>query len=352
MLNIYLKGIPNSKNPSMSINSNKINMVDLNNKNILVTGGCGFIGSNFLEYLKKHYKNVSIVNVDKWGIGHRKMSTTMACNHIDYEEISFSLCDLNPDSNLFWNGVINKNKFDYVFHFAAESHVDRSISGPEAFVYNNVMGITKLLEMVRVKQPQARVINVSTDEVYGHLGLNSDPFTEETNLNPRSPYSASKAAADLIAKSYVDTYGLDIITTRCCNNFGPNQFDEKLIPTIIKNLVNGKPIPVYGDGTNIREWIYVDDHNKSILELAEIGESGGVYNIGSGKEMTNLEMIADIGKILEIDPIIKFVKDRQGHDFRYAISSINYKRSFELMEHDEAMHRTVTFYASKFSKNG
>lgn len=326
-------------------------MINLNDKNVLVTGGCGFIGSNFLEYLKEHYKDVNIINIDKWGIGHRKMATIMSCNHLKYEEISYNLCDLNPDSNLFLDGLINKTKFDYIFHFAAESHVDRSISGPDSFIFNNVIGMTKLLEMVRLNQPQARVINISTDEVYGHLTSDEEAFTEESKLNPRSPYSASKASADLLAKSYVETYGLDIITTRCCNNYGKNQCDEKLIPTIVRNIVNDKPIPVYGDGTNIREWIYVEDHNKSILEIANFGESGGVYNIGSGKELTNLEMIAEIGKILEVEPTIKFVKDRAGHDFRYALKSLNYTRLFDLTDHEDAMYETVNFYKAKYEKN-
>ena len=288
-----------------------------------------------------------IVNVDKWGVGHRKMSRHFFQNENKYEEIPFNLCDLDPDSDFFWNGHINRTKFDYVFHFAAESHVDRSISGPQAFIYNNVMGITKLLEMVRLKQPQAKVINVSTDEVYGHLHLGEDPFTEDSNLNPRSPYSASKASADLVANSYAETFGLDIITTRCCNNFGKHQHDEKFIPTVIKNILAGKNVPVYGTGENIREWIHVDDHNKSILEIAEVGESGKVYNIGSGVEMTNLKMIYDIGKILMIEPKIKFVEDRKGHDFRYALESRYYYRQFDLFDHIEALTSTVQFYAGK-----
>jgi dTDP-glucose 4,6-dehydratase len=322
-------------------------MVDLNNKNILLTGCCGFIGSNFIEYIDKNYKKMFIVNVDKWGVGHRKMSTHFFQNENKYEEIPFDLCNLDPDSDFFWNGHINKTKFDYIFHFAAESHVDRSISGPQAFIYNNVMGITKLLEMVRLKQPQARVINISTDEVYGHLKAHQKPFTEDSNLNPRSPYSASKASADLVANSYAETFGLDIVTTRCCNNFGSHQHDEKLIPTIIRNILSGKSVPVYGTGENIREWIYVDDHNKSILEIAEIGESGKVYNIGSGVEMTNLKMIEDIGKILMIEPKIKFVEDRKGHDFRYALESRYYYRQFDLFDHIDALTSTVQFYAGK-----
>ena len=213
------------------------------------------------------------------------------------------------------------------------------------------MGITKLLEMVRSKQPQARVINISTDEVYGHLTEHQAPFTEDSNLNPRSPYSASKASADLVANSYAETFGLDIITTRCCNNFGSHQHDEKLIPTIIRNILAGKNVPVYGTGMNIREWIYVDDHNKSILEIAAMGESGRVYNIGSEVEMTNLKMVEDIGKILNIDPKIKFVDDRKGHDFRYALESRYYHRTFDLSKHVDALTTTVNFYAGKYAGN-
>lgn len=692
-------------------------MVDLNNKNVLITGGCGFIGSNFIEYINKNYNNLTIVNIDKHGVGYRKMSTLPYRANNKYEEIIFSLCDLDPDSDIFWNGHINKTKFDYIFHFAAESHVDRSISGPQAFIYNNVMGITKLLEMVRLKQPQARVVNVScydettqaltkngiksyweiktddevlsinsenvmewkkvekviiqdydgdmlhfkskkvdfmvtpnhrmyynnsfndnellfdsaenvskfpnkiylpigqiesgdlddvadeewalyylygiyigdgcsdittkiqknksgfskkdrmairndkgqfikssdhirgevgevtsngrrifihvptgdkarsntekaldildikwtkiqknttydyiytsnkdfydrvqqfgkdaktkripsdmlrnltkkqakalffglidsdgsytksgqpwvlntssfelvqnvcnlgvmlgysprfsrrdclstlngrlikgfgycvyfrkykkilnskiepkkykgkiwclkvednknfitvrngicgvsgnTDEVYGHLEYyKAPPFTERSNLNPRSPYSASKASADLIANSYAETFGLDIITTRCCNNFGPHQHDEKFIPTIVSRLIRNSPIPLYGDGKNMREWIYVEDHNKSILDIVEDKTSKGVYNIGSYNEYTNFNLIQIIANILNIKPNIKYVEDRKGHDFRYALTSERYKRSFILDDFTSALESTVKFYADKYA---
>jgi dTDP-glucose 4,6-dehydratase len=324
-------------------------MIDLNNCNVLCTGGCGFIGSNFIEYIDKNYNNLNIVNIDKWGVGHRKMSTHLFLNNNKYEEIPFDLSNLDPESDLFWGGLINRTKFDYIFHFAAESHVDRSISGPQAFIYNNVMGITKLLEMVRLKQPQARVINVSTDEVYGHLeSCKSPPFTENSVLNPRSPYSASKASADMIANSYVTTYGLDIMTTRCCNNFGPHQHDEKLIPTVVKNLVKGSGIPIYGDGTNMREWIYVDDHNKSILEIAGTEGFKGVYNIGSSTELSNLSLIQCIANILDIKPKLRYVGDRKGHDFRYALKSIKYFRKFEPEHFPKALEKTVMFYADKY----
>ena len=326
-------------------------MINLNNKSVLITGGCGFIGSNFIEYINEHYNNLTIVNIDKWGIGHRKMTTLPYRANNKYEEITFDLCNLDPDSDLFWNGHINKTKFNYIFHFAAESHVDRSISGPQAFVYNNVMGITKLLEMVRLKQPQARVINISTDEVYGQLLPLQSPFTEDSNLNPRSPYSASKTSADLIANSYAETFGLDIITTRCCNNFGPNQHDEKFIPVLIKNLIRRNHIPVYGTGENIREWIYVDDHNKSILEIADFGYSGHVYNIGSSVEMSNIYLINYIAGLMGLKPKIKFVEDRKGHDFRYALTSKYYERTFQLENHNDAMRKTIKFYADKYADN-
>lgn len=335
-------------------------MINLDNTTILVTGGCGFIGSNFIEYINKHNKKVNIINIDKWGVGHRKLSTVITSSTNTYQEIAMDLRDLCADSNVFWNGVLNKYKFDYIFHFAAESHVDRSINSPDEFMTNNILGMIKLLEMVRLHQPQARVINVSTDEVYGHLNEYQSPFTESSDINPRSPYSASKASADLIAKSYVHTYGLDIVTTHCCNNFGPHQHDEKLIPTIVRHLINDEFVPMYGNGKNIREWIYVDDHNKSILEIAELGKSGLSYNIGSGVEKTNIEMVIDIADILK-KPIVydaktntsnlfKFVDDRKGHDFRYAIESVRYQKTFKLEPHMKALEKTVIFYKNKYEK--
>jgi dTDP-glucose 4,6-dehydratase len=237
-------------------------------------------------------------------------------------------------------------KFDYIFHFAAESHVDRSINSPSPFIENNVMGMVSLLEWVRKYQPKAKVINISTDEVFGHLNVNDPAFTEESPFDPRSPYAASKASADLIANSYVTTYGLDITTTHCCNNFGKHQADEKFIPTVIRSIVRGEPIPVYGTGENIREWIHVEDHNKWLLEVADNPNCS--TNIGSGIEKTNLDMIKDIGNIVGVTPNIKFVEDRKGHDFRYAIES---HLPFELRNHDEALKETVEFYRNKYQQD-
>lgn len=333
-------------------------MVDLNNKNILITGGCGFIGSNFIEYINKHYSNMTIINIDKYGIGHRILTGTILNKNSNYyREFNMNITHMDSSTSFLNNGTLNSIDFDYVFHFAAESHVDRSITNPSTFVYNNSYGTSVLLEYLNNRKSKARIICISTDEVYGHLNLNDPAFTEETSLDPRSPYSASKAASDLIALAFNKTFGMDIIVTRCCNNYGPNQYKEKFIPTIINKLMDGQKIPVYGSGTNIREWIHVDDHNKSILEIAKDGESGMIYNIGSGVEKTNLELIKLIVDILKDfgyavpDDSIEFVQDRKGHDFRYAIDTLNYKRNFKLLDFEESLRETVKFYIQKFIEN-
>lgn len=322
-------------------------MVNLTEKKILITGGCGFIGSNFIEFLFDKYDDISITNIDKMGVGSRNLVSSNIKKYRNSQYVQIPE-DLRNIEKIHFN---NSVKFDYIFHFAAESHVDRSISSPLQFIENNVIGIGSILEWVRRTQPQARFINISTDEVYGHLLCDFErPFRESDKFAPRSPYSASKASADLIANSYVETYGLDIITTHCCNNFGPHQADEKFIPTIIRNIFQGNKIPLYGNGKNIREWIYVDDHNKSLLEIAKVGESGTRYNIGSGVEKTNLQMIIDIGEMCGITPDIEYVDDRKGHDFRYAIESLKYFRGFELSNHNDVLSRTVEFYKNKYKK--
>lgn len=323
-------------------------MIDLNNKKILCTGGCGFIGSNFIEYVLSHYCSLNIINIDKMGVGSRELNPIVKNNN--------SLLNLKENIKQIYSIYYSKPiKIDYVFHFAAESHVDRSIAGAYDFVDNNVLGITRLLEWVKEWQPQAKIINISTDEVYGHLGKYDLPFTENSPLHPRSPYSASKASADLIAQSFHETYGMDILTTRCCNNYGKHQHDEKFIPTVIRSLVEGKKIPVYGTGENVREWIHVEDHNKAILRLAEIGDSGGVYNVGSGVEKTNLEIIRTIldiyhGHGKNIDDYVEFVEDRKGHDFRYAIKSVKWANDLKQRSFMEAMRETVDFYKNKYGK--
>ncbi len=281
---------------------------------ILVTGGYGFIGGNFIKYLREYFRtDALIVNVDKNGYASNPEYAIPYCNishHID-------IADASALESVF----DESDPYDYIFHFAAESHVDNSISGPTVFVESNVLGTQNLLECYRNQNKgHGRFIHISTDEVYGHLGATDPAFTEETPLSPRSPYAASKASSDLMCLSYISTYGLDISITRCCNNFGPNQYREKLIPTVIDSLQEGVKIPVYGKGDNIREWIHVKEHNKAVMNVAAKGESG-VYNIGSGVELTNMELVRLICKIMCKDPDenIEFVEDRLGHDFRYAI---------------------------------
>jgi dTDP-glucose 4,6-dehydratase len=312
------------------------------------------------------YDGITIHNFDKMGIGSRELYNVKTSNldvYMGNNVYKLILGDLTWEDyrSTSIKQILKNCKYDIIFHFAAESHVDRSIESPTFFVENNVMGMVNLLEGIRVYQPTTRLVSISTDEVYGHLKKTDNPFSENSQFSPRSPYAASKASADLIANSYVSTFGLDVVTTHCCNNFGPHQGDEKLIPTVIRQLVNGKKIPVYGDGENIREWIYVNDHNKSLLEIAEIGEPGIRYNIGSGQEFSNIKLILEIFcRVFPCVPrfavadnlmgLIEFVEDRQGHDFRYALCSMNYDRAFELTSFDEALQKTVDYYVSKYTK--
>lgn len=328
-------------------------MVDLNNCKLLVTGGSGFIGSNFMEYVLNAYDNVTIVNLDKMGIGSQDREFPIKGNNNKLINIPVDIRLL--DHMHLGNLVLPDLKYDYVFHFAAESHVDRSINSPLVFISNNVIGTASLLEYCERYQPQARFININTDEVYGHLGHYDDPFTEDSPLAPRSPYAASKAAAGLVAMSYHSTYGMDIVETRCCNNYGPHQHDEKFIPTVIRSLVRNEKIPVYGNGQNIREWIHVHDHNKAVLEIADIGKPGGVYNIGSAVELTNMEIIGLIidifhGPDKNINDYVKFVEDRKGHDFRYGIESIKWTNNMNQIQILPGLKLTVEHYKQKYAK--
>lgn len=334
-------------------------MLDLNGKTILVTGGRGFIGSNFIDYIIDNYKDVLIINIDKLGIGSREIirdEDSIPTPFIKIKDCHYQINNIDMLDKRSIDYVLMKYKCDYIFHFAAESHVDRSIKDPTFFIQNNTMATANLMQSVLEHQKHnLRIINVSTDEVYGHLSLTDDPFTESSPLNPRSPYSSSKAASDLISLSYYETFGLDVIVTRCCNNFGEHQFDEKFIPTILRKLSSGGKIPVYGNGSNIREWIYVKDHNKRLLEIADRGVSGSVYNIGSGVELTNLQLIQKIidnfnsNGTLNLLDSIEFVGDRMGHDFRYAIGSTNFTYNTKLTNFDEALLRTIIFYKRKYN---
>jgi dTDP-glucose 4,6-dehydratase len=288
-------------------------MKQKNDKNILVTGGYGFIGGNFIKFLKSNFPEHRIVCVDKNGYASNKDYVKGLCDKEYKIDISNSL-DIE-------NVFLTNDKFDYIFHFAAESHVDNSISDPTIFSKSNVLGTQNLLECYRrINNNYGKFIHISTDEVYGHLSFNEPSFTEDSPIAPRSPYAASKASSDLLCLSYINTYDSNISITRCCNNYGPNQHKEKFIPTIIKSLKNNKKVPVYGEGQNIREWIHVDDHNYAVWLVAVNGKKG-VYNIGSGLELSNIELVDIICDAMDkdLDENVRFVEDRLGHDFRYSI---------------------------------
>jgi dTDP-glucose 4,6-dehydratase len=307
---------------------------------ILVTGGAGFIGSNFIRYLLAE-TDVRIVNLDA----------------LTYAGNLASLADcLDSERHLFVRGsitsadlvayLLKQHAVDGIINFAAESHVDRSILGPKVFVETNVQGTLTLLSAAR-EAGVRRFLQVSTDEVYGSLG-DQGFFTEETPLSPNSPYSASKASADLLVRAFHHTFGLDTVTTRCSNNYGPYQFPEKLIPLIIMNARQNKALPVYGDGLNVRDWLYVGDHCSAIWTAFSKGRAGAVYNIGGNSERTNLDVIRTIlQQVGKPESLITFVKDRPGHDRRYAIDASRIQAELgwrPAVDFETAMARTVRWY--------
>ncbi|MBF0224116.1 MAG: dTDP-glucose 4,6-dehydratase [Desulfobacterales bacterium] len=300
-------------------------------KNILVTGGCGFIGSNFIRYVIKEtdFKG-TIINVDKLTYAGNPL------NLIDIQEefkgryifIKEDICSKDKIEEIF-----DKYNIDSVCHFAAESHVDRSIAAPDTFIETNIKGTFNLLEVCRKKIDRIELFqHISTDEVYGSLG-DTGYFTENTCYNPNSPYSASKASSDHLVKSYFATYGLPVIVSNCSNNYGPYQFPEKLIPLMILNAFNNKSLPVYGDGLNIRDWLYVRDHCSAIWLIMNKGRKGETYNIGGDTEIQNIKVVEQICNIIDeiktpensTKNLINFVKDRPGHDRRYAIDCTKLK---------------------------
>ena len=284
-----------------------------NIRTILVTGGCGFIGSNFVHYLLRNY-DYKIISVDKLTYAGNLENLSDISDHPNYEFVRGDIID-----KALIEGLVSKG-IDAVINFAAESHVDRSIEDPRTFIETNVLGTQVLLEAAR-KYGILRFIQISTDEVYGSLGPRGS-FKEMSPLAPNSPYSASKTAADLLVRAYYKTYGLATIITRCSNNYGPYQFPEKLIPLMITNALENKPLPVYGDGMNVRDWIHVEDHCKAIDLIIHRGREGEVYNIGGNNELPNIEIVKIILKRLnKPESLIKFVEDRPGHDLRYAIDS-------------------------------
>ena len=289
---------------------------------ILVTGGCGFIGSNFIRYILSKEKEVQVLNFD---------SLTYAGNMLNLSDF------LEDDSYVFLKGditnfdEINQAILDFkpnaIVNFAAESHVDRSIDNPNIFFETNVRGTINLLQS-SLNNNVNRFLQVSTDEVYGSLGK-SGKFTEQTNINPNSPYSASKASADFFVRSFNKTYNLDTIITRCSNNYGPYQFPEKLIPLVISKVINNEKIPVYGDGMNVRDWIFVLDHCEGILSALVAGKGGEVFNFGGDTEITNISLVTQILEIMNgSESLIEFVEDRKGHDFRY---SVNFDKASSLL---------------------
>jgi dTDP-glucose 4,6-dehydratase len=310
-------------------------------KNILLTGGAGFIGSNFINYILDEHSDYNIVNLDKLTYAGNLENLVTSERKKNYRFVKGDITNAELVNSLF-----RKYDINYVINFAAESHVDRSILDSEVFFRSNVLGTNVLLEAAR-KFNIEKFVQISTDEVYGSLGAEG-LFTEDTPLHPNSPYSASKASADMMAMAFYHTYGLPVVITRCSNNYGPFQFPEKLIPLMIINSLNGKKLPVYGDGMNIRDWIYVIDHNKAIETVFEKGKTGEVYNIGASTEMPNIEIIKLIlRKLGKSEEMIEFVKDRPGHDRRYAIDSSKIKNELGWEPHfsfEEAISKTVKWY--------
>lgn len=280
---------------------------------LLVTGGLGFIGSNFCRYMLAQYPDYEIINVDKMGIGSNPANLIDQENNPKYRFVKGDIC--NPQ---LLHRVINQ--VDAVVNFAAETHVDRSISDPYSFLQNNTIGTYTLLETVRKHNPRMRLVQVSTDEVYGTALEGS--FTEKDPLHPSNPYSASKAAADMFALSYHKTFGLNLSITRCTNNFGPYQLPEKLIPKTIIRAIRNLSIPIYGAGINIRDWIYVLDHCSAVANVLTTGAAGEIYNVSSGNEVTNIEIVSKILELLhKPQSLITFAEDRPGHDTRYSLDS-------------------------------
>jgi len=288
---------------------------------ILITGGCGFIGSNFINYMMKKY-NHEIINCDVLTYAGRKENVAKFLNDKRHQLEILNICDVENMDNLF-----KYYQFDGVIHFAAESHVDRSIVDSQIFIKTNVLGTHTLLECAK-KYGVKRFLQISTDEVYGFLNESDPAFTEKNYLKPSSPYSSSKTAADLLALSYHHTHGLDIVVTRCSNNYGPYQCPEKLIPLMITNAIKGEELPVYGNGKNIRDWIHVEDHCRGIDTVFNHGKTGEIYNLGGNCEMRNIDIVKKIIKYLGKGKI-KFVEDRKGHDWRYAIDYSKAKNELE-----------------------
>ncbi len=323
-------------------------------KNLLVTGGCGFIGTNFIQYVLENTDfDGRIVNVDKLTYAGNPENLAGTARRFGDRYI-FEKVDICRFDDL--RRVFERYDIDSVCHFAAESHVDRSIVGPGAFIETNILGTFNLLELARARQDRLVLFHhVSTDEVFGSLGAEGF-FTEQTPYRPNSPYSASKAASDHLVRAYHKTYGLPVTVSNCSNNYGPYQFPEKLIPLMILNALAGEPLPVYGDGRNVRDWLYVSDHCRAIWTVMRHGATGETYNVGGANEMPNIEVVEMVCDILdELQPVagpsrrdlIRFVKDRPGHDRRYAIDFSKIRESLDWTPRETfatGLEKTVRWY--------
>jgi len=309
--------------------------------NVLLTGGCGFIGSNLVRLLIAERPDWRIVNLDKLTYAGNPENLADLEGHPRYRFVRGDICNGELVAEIF-----KTEKIDAVMHLAAESHVDRSILAPSVFIDTNVRGTQVLLEAAR-ELGVKRFLHVSTDEVYGSLGP-TGLFTEETPLAPTSPYSASKASSDLLALAYAHTFDMRVVVTRCSNNYGPYQFPEKLIPLMIANALRDMPLPVYGDGMNVRDWIHVEDHCRGLLVALEKGASGEVYNFGASSERHNIDIVKQVLKLVgKPESLIKFVKDRLGHDRRYAIDSTKARSALgwsPRRRFEDALGATVRWY--------
>lgn len=324
-------------------------------KTILVTGGCGFIGTNFIKYVLEKFPDWKVCNLDALTYAGNPGNHRDLENNTQYRFVHGSIND-----RVLLDTLFSENAFDAVFHFAAESHVDRSIHDPSAFMTTNIMGTFALLE-ASLRHAESlggngfRFIHVSTDEVYGSLGCDDPAFEETFPYDPSSPYSASKASSDHLVKAYFKTYGLPAVITNCSNNYGPYQFPEKLIPLTIINILHEKSIPIYGKGENVRDWLYVLDHCEALIQVYLQGVAGETYNIGGGEEKKNIEVVETICSIMDrklnrpgcAAELISFVPDRKGHDLRYAINpektrtQIGWEAQYSF---EQALSKTVDWY--------
>ena len=323
-------------------------------KKVIVTGGNGFIGSNLIKFLIQ--KNYFVINIDK----NTYSKNSYILKDLKKRNYIFYKLDINNKKKILQ--ILKKIKPSAIFNLAAETHVDRSIDSPKDFINSNICGVFSLLESIREYKKKIKLVHISTDEVYGDI-KNNERSKESSSYNPSSPYSASKASSDHLIMSYVRTFGIDACISNCCNNYGPGQFPEKLIPTLIYNILNNKTLPIYGKGINSREWIYVEDHCRGLLAILNKGRKGESYNIGTGINVNNLNLTKLLLNIIKNKKIkigkkvkIKFVKDRPGHDLRYALNSSKIRKQLKwkpLKNFSSGLNETFIWYYKniKFYKN-